>query len=162
MVERGVVAGFLAFNGRDQLRIRTGPAEVEKVITFTRAAGSAASAGNYRLCYRGYCTYVLAFNATAGAIELALEALPPFNDNDNDPITVSFGGQEAEEFPEELIYVDSLDINDGANDLFYNSALTTDFVAGFPAGNAQYTVTVSGTNVHRLESKMGELMVHTT
>lgn len=172
MVTRGQVAGMLPLGGRDQLRIKTGPAEVNKVVTLTRATGTAASAGNYRLCYKGYYTSVLAYNAATSAIELAIEALPPFKDNNinvtvsaaisSDPITVSWGGQLAEEEPEELIYVDSLDINNGSIDLFYNSTLTTDYVPGFPSGSANYVVVVSGVKVQRLRLNQGNIEVYST
>eukprot|EP01129_Flabellula_baltica_P006440 TRINITY_DN240_c0_g2_i1.p1 TRINITY_DN240_c0_g2~~TRINITY_DN240_c0_g2_i1.p1 ORF type:complete len:445 (-),score=69.71 TRINITY_DN240_c0_g2_i1:495-1829(-) len=56
-VQEGQLLGFLNFNGRDQLRIQTGPAEVEKVVTITRSAGPGVpTAGND----------VLPYNSTAG------------------------------------------------------------------------------------------------
>ena len=172
MVNNGQVMGYLPLNGRDQIRIRTGDAEVPFVQTITRNAGGAVSAGVYQLVYRGYRTDILAFNATPATIELALEALPPFLDNlsnvtvsaalTGDPITITWAGKEAEEYPNELIYVESLDVNDGVNTIYFESLLTTDYIPGFPAGSAMYSINFSGVSVHRLESKMGELVVYSS
>lgn len=173
MVLHGQVGGFLPMGGRDQLRIRTGSAEVLKVVTVTRQAGpSAPSAGNYRLFYKGYYTSVLAFNASASAIELALEALPPFLDNrtnvtvsaavTSNPVTISWGGQQAQDEAEELVYIDSLDINDGTDTVFFNSALTTEYIRGFPSGTNNYTINVFGVKVNRLRLDKGMMSVNSS
>jgi hypothetical protein len=169
MIKRGQVLGYLPLNGRDQVRIRTGAAEVNKVVTVTRVAGGAPTGLDYRLIYRGYATDLLAFNATPAAIALALEALKPFQDNltditvsadlTNDPITIDWGGQEAFEYPDELIYVESLGINDGAVDNYFDSSLTTKHTPGFPSGSVSYAVHFSGVSVHRLESNNGMIKV---
>ena len=81
MIERGQVAGFLNFNGRDQLRIKTGNAEVKKVITITRYVGPGpVASGHFRLVYKGHYTDIILYNATANQIALALELMPPFLD----------------------------------------------------------------------------------
>ena len=170
MVEQGQLLGFLHLDGRDQLRIQTGSAEVEKVITITRAVGPGTpTGGNFRLFYQGYYTDVLPYNSTAAAIELAIEALEPFQHRGtsvivsaaltSSPVTITWGGQLADEEPEDMIFVDSLDINDGTDSVFFNSSLTTEFQPGFPTGSNNYVVNVFGVQAYRLNITQGEMKV---
>ena len=75
-------------------------------------------------------------------------------------ITITYGGQLAEEEPEELIYVEPYDMNDGTNNLYYDSTLTTEYVRGFPSGSASYVVNVVGVKMKRCRSdEQGKLQV---
>ena len=170
-ITKGQIAEYLPLCSRDRLRIRTGPAETSSYyISNISIRKNLATTGSYRLTYRGFKTDVLAYNATASAIALAIEALEPFKYNATDVtvsaalsadnITITYGGQLAEEEKEELIFVESMGINDGTNDLFYNSTLTTEHVRGFPSGSGSYVVNVVGVQMQRARSDVqGKLQV---
>ena len=119
-----------------------------------------ATSGKYRLTYKGYKTNVLDYNEDASDIAEAIEGLAPFDNNATDvtvsgalsadDITITYGGKLAELEPEELIYVEPYDMNDGANNLYYDSVLTTEYVPGFPSGSASYRVAIVGVRMQRL------------
>eukprot|EP01130_Rhizamoeba_saxonica_P005843 TRINITY_DN2310_c0_g1_i3.p1 TRINITY_DN2310_c0_g1~~TRINITY_DN2310_c0_g1_i3.p1 ORF type:complete len:199 (-),score=48.11 TRINITY_DN2310_c0_g1_i3:67-663(-) len=166
MLDVGVLMGYLPMNGRDQLRIRTGDAEVQRVI---RMVGVAPTTGSYQLEYQGYKTPALAFNATIATIETELRNLPPFKRYDtqvavsntatlDNDMLITYGGKTSE-------FSDDFNINViplAGFDSVIEGTIDTEYVAGFPSGNTSYTVTVSGTMVHRLRSNRGEISVHST
>lgn len=165
-MEQGTLTGFTSFNGRETLRINLPAAEVPKVITLTETI--AVTLGYYKLKYLGEETVSMAFNTAAATVEQALENLniakkynTTFTVSDilsNGPITISFGGKLAELYPEEKIEVVHLTL-DGVVD----SAITQRYVAGFPAGSAQYEIVCMGKQLHRVESTPdGRLVVHST
>ena len=169
-VTKGQVAGYLHLSNRDQLTIRTGDAEVQKVVNL--ACGDTATTGNYRLTYRGYKTDVLAYNANTATIKTAIESLKPFKDNATtvtvsgalsaDDVDITYGGQLALEEPDDLIYIEPYLMENAGGVLQYDSTLDTAYKSGFPSGSNSYTVTVSGVKIQRLRADNGKLTVYSS
>ncbi len=163
----GSLSGYNSFNSRQNLRIFTEAAIVNKVETFTTTAGNPV-AGNYRIRYKDEVTDYIVHTAAVGVIKAAIEALPSFLEKneivtvlgtlDAGAVTVTYSGNLQREEPDENLSVESGVLL--AQDI--DSAITTRFVEGFDP-TVQYEIVIMGKQLHRLRTTIdGRLMIMST
>jgi hypothetical protein len=76
---KGYVSGVWQFQGdKDQIRFNVASGAQNEVQTLALASGANATTGWFRIAYKANRTSALPFNASAGQIKSAIEALPEF------------------------------------------------------------------------------------